>query len=134
MLCCILYCLLASQAVLKRFRQVSAILVFHQLLAVLKLSHFKIPGHLSECFREQGITKLTKSSIYLNATPGLFHQFTPRNGSFENEDRSMKHPNLENQAPKSRKLSTQISKRASFRLMEVALYNLQQENDKDNCN
>ena len=31
-------------------------------------------------------------------------------GSFENEDRSTKHPKLENEAPKSRKRSTQISK------------------------
>ena len=38
-----------------------------------------------------------------------------RSGSFENEaleneDRSTKHPKLENEAPKSRKRSTQISK------------------------
>ena len=31
-------------------------------------------------------------------------------GSFENEDRSTKHPNLENEAPKNRKRSTQNSK------------------------
>ena len=31
-------------------------------------------------------------------------------GSFENEDRSTKHPKLENEAPKSRKRSTQNSK------------------------
>ena len=32
------------------------------------------------------------------------------NKALENEDRSTKHPNLENEAPKSRKRSTQISK------------------------
>ena len=32
------------------------------------------------------------------------------NEALENEDRSTKHPNLENEAPKARKLSTQISK------------------------
>ena len=42
----------------------------------------------------------------------------PRWGSFENEaleneDRSTKHPNLENEAPKSRKRSTQNSKRST---------------------
>ena len=31
-------------------------------------------------------------------------------GSFENEDQSTKHPNLENEAPKSQKRSTQNSK------------------------
>ena len=39
---------------------------------------------------------------------GLY--FKPSIGSFENEDRSTKHPNLENKAPKSRKRSTQNSK------------------------
>ena len=37
----------------------------------------------------------------------------PRWGSFENEDRSTKHPDLENEAPKSRKRSTQNSKRST---------------------
>ena len=32
------------------------------------------------------------------------------NEALENEDRSTKHPNLENEAPKTRKRSTQISK------------------------
>ena len=32
------------------------------------------------------------------------------NEALENEDRSTKHPNLENETPKSRKRSTQISK------------------------
>ena len=32
------------------------------------------------------------------------------NEPLENEDRKTKHPNLENEAPKSRKRSTQISK------------------------
>ena len=32
------------------------------------------------------------------------------NEALENEDRSTKHPNLENEAPKSRKRSTQNSK------------------------
>ena len=40
---------------------------------------------------------------------GLFAR-TKKVGSSENEDRSTKHPNLENEAPKTRKRSTQISK------------------------
>ena len=32
------------------------------------------------------------------------------NEALENEDRSTKHPNLENEAPKTRKRSTQVSK------------------------
>ena len=50
-----------------------------------------------------------QSSARQNGLP-----FSPRHrttyGSFENEDRSTKHPNLENEAPKSRKRSTQNSK------------------------
>ena len=38
------------------------------------------------------------------------------NEELENEDRSTKHPNLENEAPKSRKRSTQISKTEHPRL------------------
>ena len=37
--------------------------------------------------------------------PGSFE-----NEALENEDRSTTHPNLENEAPKTRKRSTQISK------------------------
>ena len=53
---------------------------------ILKLIHFKIPGHLSECFREQGITKLTKSSM---RTPLRAHSYqftgTPRYASLKTD-------------------------------------------------
>ena len=44
---------------------------------------------------------------------GLEHVVPPgsyENEALENEDRSTKHPNLENEAPKTRKRSTQDSK------------------------
>ena len=31
---------------------------------ILKLSHFRIPGHLLECFREQGAIWLLCSKVY----------------------------------------------------------------------
>ena len=42
------------------------------------------------------------------------------NEALENEDRSTKHPNLENEAPKSRKRSTQTSKTKHPRLENEA--------------
>ena len=43
------------------------------------------------------------------------------NEALENEDRSTKHPNLENEAPKSRKRSTQDSKTKHPNLENEAL-------------
>ena len=43
------------------------------------------------------------------------------NEALENEDRSTKHPNLENEAPKTRKRSTQISKTKHPKLENEAL-------------
>ena len=45
----------------------------------------------------------------------------PCNGSFENEDRSTKHPKLENEAPKTRKRSTLDRKRRPQNLENEAL-------------
>ena len=42
------------------------------------------------------------------------------NEALENEDRSTKYPNLENEAPKSRKQSTQISKTKHSKLESEA--------------
>ena len=43
------------------------------------------------------------------------------NDALENEDRSTKHPNLENEAPETRKRSTQISKTKHLKLENEAL-------------
>ena len=45
--------------------------------------------------------------VRLPVTNTTFILGSLENKALENEDRSMKHPNLENEAPKSRKRSTQ---------------------------
>ena len=56
---------------------------------VLKLSHFKIPGHLSECFREQDITSLTIGTMGTMGTPLQAHSYqftgTPRYASLKTD-------------------------------------------------
>ena len=58
------------------------------------------------CFRLYLQTR-TRKTVYVQLvfSPGGFE-----NEALENEDRSTKHPNLENEAPKTRKRSIQISK------------------------
>ena len=57
-------------------------------------------------------------------TPNIHFPHRPRvsfeNEALENEDRSTKNPNLENEAPKTRKRSTQISKTEHPRLENEA--------------
>ena len=81
-------------------------------------SHWKIPRKSGKSKKVGPFSRLEfpngmSCSIYVSRSLYQFqvHGRAPPRGSFENEaleneDRSTKHPNLENEAPKSRKRST----------------------------
>ena len=80
------------------------------------INAFKRQNSWTDIFRKSSKFNLSLSFLRKKCVPSITQRFLiPVSGSFENEaleneDRSTKYPNLENEAPKSRKRSTQISK------------------------
>ena len=73
------------------------------------VNHFKIPVSSLQEFYVINVLRMWQTLA------GSFE-----NEALENEERSMKHPNLENEAPKTRKRSTQISKTKLLNQVEAA--------------
>ena len=80
------------------------------------INAFKRQNSWTDIFRKSSKFNLFLSFLRKKCVPSITQRFLiPVSGSFENEaleneDRSTKYPNLENEAPRSRKQSTQNSK------------------------